>query len=329
MSHLYHHAILGGTFDHFHLGHENFITTALSQAEFLTIGIVKELFTQDKLASTSIEDYLTRQSNLKDFLHQSDVESRVKIIPITDIYGTSLTDSTIEAIYVTKETKPNAEIINAKRQGLDLAKLALIVLPYSLGDDNEIISSSRIRAGIIDRQGHSFLEFITQKSIYHLPESLRSSLQIPLGTVVTNLPKQKEALPLGSFIISVGDIVSIDLQKAGYIPSVSIVDYHTRRHGLDPKDIERYFPVTHATISNPRGVINSEFANIFQTALGQPTRPQIIAVEGEEDLLALPTILLSPLGSYVIYGQYDVGMCIVKIDEAIKTLTKSYLEQFT
>jgi len=41
-------------------------------------------------------------------------------------------------------------------------------------------------------------------------------------------------------------------------------------------------------------------------------------VTGEEDLLALPAIVLAPLGSVVLYGQYDKGVVINEVTEELK-----------
>lgn len=328
MTYTYKSAILGGTFDHFHLGHEQFIKTAFDQSQNVTIGVVEKLLSTTKSFSNSIEDYSVREANLKLFLLKLGVLPRTKIIAINDIYGTSLTDNDIEAIFVTESTRRNADKINSERQNRNLTKLKVVVVPFSLGDDGHIISSGRIRSGQIDRQGNSYLKYFTQKKIYHLPDNLRTTLQQPIGVVVKDLDQIANIIPPLSHLVSIGDIVSIDLQKSGYRPDIIVVDYHTRRHALDLGVIQKYFPTTSAKITNLAGTINSKFAEIFLSSITKSESPQIIVVNGEEDLLAIPAILLSPLGSYVVYGQYNIGMCIVKITEDIKSLAKNLLDQF-
>jgi len=66
---------------------------------------------------------------------------------------------------------------------------------------------------------------------------------------------------------------------------------------------------------------------MLQEAISHST-PQIILVDGEEDLLALPTMLLAPLDTYVVYGQYNLGMVVVRITEEIKSLARNLLTQF-
>lgn len=327
MSYIYNSAILGGTFDHFHRGHEKFIATALAQAKNLTIGIVEHTLSESKSLGGSIEDYSTRLKSLKSFLQKIEVEERTNVIPINDIYGKSLTDTTIEAIFVTDSTKSNAAVINIKRLELGLSPLVVVIVPFELGDDGDIISSSRIRKGEIDRHGTSYLKFFMHKDKYYLPDYLRANLQVPMGIVITNT----EDIPRSSNIIAVGDIVSLNLKKANYPTAVNIIDYKTRRENIDKKEIEQYFPRTSQQLINPAGTINSSSANTILSAIAkyQKTKAtQVIVVDGEEDLLALPAMLLSPLDTYIIYGQYSVGMILVKVTENIKFLAKQYLEKF-
>jgi phosphopantetheine adenylyltransferase len=99
MSFIYQHAILGGTFDHFHVGHEQFVAAPFMQSVRVTIGLVKSPVT--KLYPTSIESYAERDISLRSYLAQLKVSDRSNIITLHDIYGTSLTDHSIDAIFVT------------------------------------------------------------------------------------------------------------------------------------------------------------------------------------------------------------------------------------
>lgn len=326
MPYKYYHSILGGTFDHFHVGHKKLIREILEQSRTVTIGIVKKITSKDKHFSESIENYPTRLKSLKSYLEKLDAISRTNIITINDIYGTTLTDESIEAIFVTESTSYNAKKINDRRKKLGLSPLNIVILPYVLGDDNEVISSRRIREGIINREGASYLKFFLQKKQYLLPESLRKTLRSPIGKI-----SKIEDIPHSANIISVGDVVSIDLKKADISTLISIVDFKTRRVNINTREIEKYFPKISANLSNEAGSINPKIAELLISAFSTNLKThesQIIAIAGEEDLLALPAILLSPLGYIVIYGQYNVGMIIVIITENVKKLVKKYLKDF-
>ena len=209
--------------------------------------------------------------------------------------------------------------------------LSIEVIPYVRGDDDQIVSSGRIREGVIDRQGHSYLKFFLDKQEYHLPDELRTKLQQPIGVVVSNTREITKIIPSYSLVITVGDIVSLSFKKTDYPIAVNIIDYKTRRLDIDKKQVEKYFPVIHYKLTNPAGTINPAIANLLKLSLSnyiETNEAQVIEVDGEEDLLALPAILLSPLGSYVIYGQYNAGMVVVRVSEETKNLVKHYLEQF-
>mgnify|MGYP002401188635 CR=1 FL=1 len=153
MTYIYRHAILGGTFDHFHVGHAKFVTAPFSKSRKITIGLVKRPAT--KLWSSSIENYHDRKLNLQSYLQSQGLLSRATIIPLHDVYGTSLIDPTIDAIYTTESTSAGAVLINDKRSELGLSKLIINITPYVIGNDQKIVSSSRIREGLIDNQGYS------------------------------------------------------------------------------------------------------------------------------------------------------------------------------
>lgn len=321
MSYLYQSAILGGTFDHFHLGHEQLISAAFAKADHVTIGITKAPLSPAKAFPEYIADFATRRSSIESFLSTRGYRSRSTLIPLTDIYGTSLTDPSIEAIFVTHSTLPGARMINRERRKISLPKLSVVIVPHVLGSDRRIISSSRIRGGQIDRFGHS----------HRLPARLRKQLQTPIGPVITDPTHLTTLLPDSPIIIAVGDIVSRDLREAGYTPAISIIDYHTRHKPLSPAVVSEYFSTPTHELANPAGYISPAFSPLFLSALSayQSTHtPQLIAVKGEEDLLALPALSLSPLGSVVIYGQPGLGMVVVPITESIKALAGHYLAQF-
>jgi len=55
---------------------------------------------------------------------------------------------------------------------------------------------------------------------------------------------------------------------------------------------------------------------------------QQLVIQGEEDLIALPSILLAPLDSIVLYGQYDLGVVVVKVTEEKKREAMNLLDKF-
>ena len=51
-------------------------------------------------------------------------------------------------------------------------------------------------------------------------------------------------------------------------------------------------------------------------------------VEGEEDLLALPSIVFSPLQSLVLYGMANQGVVVVEVTEESKEWARVMVDKF-
>src|SRR5690606_22748449 len=93
-------------------------------------------------------------------------------------------DRTIDAIIVTRETKPNAIKINDERKKRKLPPLRIITVPFLKGDDNKIVRSSRIRKGVINRVGQSYEQHVGRRRSLLLPPRLRNVLRKPLGMII-------------------------------------------------------------------------------------------------------------------------------------------------
>ena len=144
---------LGGTFDRLHKGHEALIQKAFEIGVQVLIGITSDemLFRKDK--SKEIQPYAHRVENIKNYLKNNDLIQRSEIIKLKDSYGPAVTRKEMEAIIVTKETRPNAEKINDIRMKNALPPLIIVIVPRIFAKDGLPISSSRIRAGTIDKNG--------------------------------------------------------------------------------------------------------------------------------------------------------------------------------
>lgn len=325
----FNHGVVGGTFDLLHNGHKKLLTRAFEEAEHVTIGLSLPALYNNKPLASQIQDYTTRQKSLRDYLKTQSWDIRSTIVPLTDFYGSTLVDTSLEAIFVTLETQRNAERINIKRLEKNLSLLEIITAEYALGEDGEIISSQRIREGLIARDGISFQMLFKQKKLHILPRDLREVLQKPHGPII----KDARLLPAkDNLIITVGDVVSRVLRDEKLLPAISIIDGKTQRAKIDQITTDKYFSHLTPLFTNEPGTINSSIAANFLSAINkyhQARQPQVILVNGEEDLLALPAILLSPLGSFVIYGQHNIGMVVVQITEEKKEEIRNLLMQFS
>ena len=147
---------LGGTFDELHKGHRALLMKAFDMGERVIIGVSSDEFVRkmNKLHRTA--RYERRTKELEDFLKHLDVVQRAEIIPIDDTYGGVLLskDHPIEALVVSRETEPVARRINEKRKEIGIGPLEIIVIDMVPSENFEAISTTRIRAGEIDREGH-------------------------------------------------------------------------------------------------------------------------------------------------------------------------------
>ena len=79
--------------------------------------------------------------------------SRYVVKRLEEPYGPTIYDSKIDAIVVSRETKPTADKINEIRQEKGMDPLEIFIIDWVLADDGKPISSTRIRNGEIDRNG--------------------------------------------------------------------------------------------------------------------------------------------------------------------------------
>lgn len=327
-------SILGGTFDRFHLGHKKLLDTAFLQSEKIIIGIANHKLFKNKPLAHIIESFETRKSSIRSYLISQNFLERAEIISISDIYGDSLKNPNIEAVFATEKNAINVEKINIKRNEKGFKSLQVEMIPYITGDDSEIISSSRIRLGEIDRDGNSYFQLFTVKKKYFLPDEMRLQLKKPLGKVIKNIKQIEKFIQDENMLIAVGDITAINLFKIKARADISIIDYKTRRHTIDPEDqkiLSQLHNSSNGLIAdNHSGIIERRAVGTIKKSFNnyiESSKKQVILINGEEDLLTIPVILLSPLESVVIYGQPESGIVVVRITEKVKKQTKHILSK--
>ncbi len=336
MRYKYKYSVLGGTFDRFHIGHKALLDVAFSQSEKVGIGIATSELYKDKYLAHVIEDFQTRENAVKNYLLEKDYIDRAAIIPIVDIYGNTLSEKNIDAIFATEDNLENVKVINTKRAELELSALRTETVPFVLADDEDIISSERIRKGEIDREGNSFFLPFFDKKRYTVPEEMRDTLKKPFGKVIKHTADIDKYIDKRNMLFAIGDIIVINLFKQDILADISIVDHKTRRVPVSDSEIELL-----KKISAKQNILNTENnpGNIERRAVGvirksldeffSTTHKQMILVEGEEDLLVLPIVALAPLESIVLYGQPDKGVVMIKVTEKKKKEVVRLLDKFS
>jgi pantetheine-phosphate adenylyltransferase len=317
----YTHIVLGGTFDHFHLGHEKLLSFALGLSEQLSIGLTSDAFVHEKLHEATIQSYADRKKGLEDFLTRSGRMDDCTIIEITDVYGTTLTDASLEAIVVTEETKCGAEIVNTARKEKGLPIFPIHVCDFAYDEQGGILSSTRIRAGLVNRKGFVYESLFAQELM--LSASQLSFFHEPLGNVISSLDSfQTNEMPL----FSVGDIVTHSLVEKGISFTCAYTDGKTHRAPYEMAVVAPY-TLSVVEITNEPGHISKSAADHVKST-GLSSSNSIYQIQGEEDLVAIPVMLLCPLGSRVLYGQPfgKEGVVVVEITEELKEKVRGVLQ---
>lgn len=332
MAYKYQYGIIGGTFDHLHIGHKKLIDTAFSLSEKVTLGLSTQNLYKEKFLANIIDSYQTRESELKSYLKEKNYLPRADIIPLEDIFGPSLQIKDIDAIFVTQTTLPNAKIINEARRKKGLPELEIITVPFVKDELGANITSERIRLGEISREGHVYINIFKNKEKLNLPLHLREQLRKPIGSAVTDVRKIKDSITKESLLITVGDIVTKSLRDINCMPDIEIIDFKTRRSSVDEKLISQYKKMNLKIYRNEPGSIHKEVIDVYLEAVRNCVtshKKQTIIIEGEEDLLTLPAILLAPLRSLVCYGQFDLeAVIMVDVTEEKKQFVMKLLEKF-
>jgi hypothetical protein len=193
--------------------------------------------------------------------------------------------------------------------------------------DGGKLASARIRLGEIDREGRRLRG--TKEPPRKLQLEGRVGLKTPKGEVFAEkdgppekrvVSKIREETP--ECVIAVGDVTASTLLKENYTPDVMIVDGITKRGPFE----EQFTAERTYKIFNPQAVIFPEAWSVIDTAI-QDDVSSLILVEGEEDLMGFPAVLLAPNGSVVLYGQPDVGIVWVPVNKENRKLARDLLEE--
>ncbi len=146
--------VLGGTFDHLHAGHEALLNTAFAAGRPVAIGLTTEEYLADhpKPGAGRLQPYTVRRRRLARWLSARYPRRRWTIVPISDAFGGSVEDG-VAALVVSADTIAGGRAVNAERKRRGRRPVPIRVVPLVLGDDLVPISSRRIRAGTIDREG--------------------------------------------------------------------------------------------------------------------------------------------------------------------------------
>ncbi len=154
----YGHAVLGGTFDHLHVGHAALLTTAFRVGRSVSIGLTTDRFLalHPKPFPEELQSYRTRRRALSRWLGQAFPDRPWRLVPLADPFGRSV-ELGVDVLVVSVDTHAGGKAVNAERRRLHRPPLPLVLVPVVLADDLGPVSSRRVREGAIDRDGRRLL----------------------------------------------------------------------------------------------------------------------------------------------------------------------------
>ena len=154
--------------------------------------------------------------------------------------------------------------------------------------------------------------------IRRLTPKLRKELKAPLGLLIRGSSEDTIKVLKGLIermkpkaIISVGDVVSENIIRAGIRPQILVVDNKVMRTPIDPIEVDVDQTLR---VKNPPGTLMDETWRAVKEAIGSEGTTRVV-VDGEEDLLTLVVVLCAPRRSLVVYGQPDEGVVVVNVTE--------------
>jgi len=162
------------------------------------------------------------------------------------------------------------------------------------------------------------------RKTFFLPRKLRRELRkiwgIPFfGREKEVVKKIKEFCQRKKFkkIITVGDYCSLTLPS-----DIKIFDGKIKRKEINPPS---KFGGGALKCVNPPGTIQKEVWPILKKAIKNNKN---VFVNGEEDLLVIPSVLSAKRGIAVVYGFPGKGVCLIKVTPEIKNVFKELLKKF-
>jgi len=145
---------VGGTFDELHRGHKALLNKAFEIGEKVIIGLSSDEFVTKMGKPHKTASYAERLADLEGFLEKSRLAKRAEIVQLNDPLGITISAEGLDALVVSKETEATAAKINKIRKEAGLPPLKIFAISMVPAENSAPISTTRIRSGEIDRNGH-------------------------------------------------------------------------------------------------------------------------------------------------------------------------------
>ena len=143
------HVAVGGTFDHLHQGHCLLLAaTAICSSSSCLVGVSSGALLANKVLKELVEPLELRCTRVRELMQDMRPGLQLNIVAITDPYGPTISDCTLECMVVSEETSKGGAAINKKREeiGFQLMDTQLVSV---LGGTNDKLSSTQRRKELL------------------------------------------------------------------------------------------------------------------------------------------------------------------------------------
>ncbi|ORZ00508.1 hypothetical protein BCR43DRAFT_408388, partial [Syncephalastrum racemosum] len=120
---------VGGTFDHIHGGHKILLTmTALLASESIVVGVTDDSMLTTKKYREYIAPTEKRIQAVEAYIDTVRRGITSQVVPISDPFGPTITDPSIQALVCSRETLKGGDAVNTERAKRDFAPLDLRII---------------------------------------------------------------------------------------------------------------------------------------------------------------------------------------------------------
>jgi len=154
---------VGGTFDQLHRGHRALLGRAFEVGDRVVIGLTSDAFVAKMGKPHKTASFADRRRELEAYLAKLCLSSTAEIVPLDDAFGLTISGKGLEALIVSEETEKIGDAINQKRLSSGHKPLKIVVVAMVEAENDTPISTTRIRRGEIDRNGHLLKKTVNAK----------------------------------------------------------------------------------------------------------------------------------------------------------------------
>ena len=144
---------MGGTFDIIHKGHLTLLSKAFSLSSKVIIGLTSDELAE-KRGKKTLNNYDKRFAALMNMIKTNFPNRAFQISKLDNDFGPAVLEENVQALIVSDETGNQGEILNQLRAEKNLSPVKIVIVPMTLAQDGNRISTTRIKNLEIDVEGN-------------------------------------------------------------------------------------------------------------------------------------------------------------------------------